>query len=124
MSDFLYEDDTYKIIGALIEVHKNLGKGFSEIVYKDAFEYELKRIDFSFEREKEYLVHYKDIILNHKFYADFVVLDKIIIEIKSTDALHEKHIAQCLNYLHVSGHRLAILVNFNKTSLEYKRIIK
>lgn len=124
MPDYLYEDDTYKIIGALIEVHKNLGKGFSEIVYKDAFEYELKRINFCFEREKEYLVHYKDIILNHKFYADFVVLDKIIIEIKSTESLHEKHISQCLNYLHVSGHRLAILVNFNKTSLEYKRIIK
>ena len=124
MSNYLYEDDTYKIIGALIEVHKNLGKGFSEIVYKDAFEYELKKINFSFEREKEYLVHYKDVILNHKFYADFVVLEKIIIEIKSTDSLHEKHISQCLNYLHVSGHRLAILVNFNKTSLEYKRIIK
>ena len=124
MPDYLYEDDTYKIICALIEVHKNLGKGFSEIVYKDAFEYELKKINFPFEREKEYLVHYKDIILNHKFYADFVVLDKIIIEIKSTDSIHEKHISQCLNYLHVSGHRLAILVNFNKTSLEYKRIIK
>lgn len=124
MSNYLYEEETYKIIGALIEVHKNLGKGFSEIVYKDAFEYELNKINFSFEREKEYSVHYKDIILNHKFYADFVVLDKIIIEIKSTESLHEKHISQCLNYLHVSGHRLAILVNFNKTSLEYKRIIK
>ena len=124
MSNYLYEEDTYKIIGALIEVHKNLGKGFSEIVYKDAFEYELKKNEISFEIEKEYLVHYKDIILNHKFYADFVVLDKIILEIKSTDSLHEKHISQCLNYLHVSGHRLAILVNFNKTSLEYKRIIK
>ena len=124
MSNYLYEEDTYKIIGALIEVHKNLGKGFSEIVYKDAFEYELKKNKISFEREKEYLVHYKDIILNHKFYADFVVLDKIILEIKSTDSLHEKYISQCLNYLHVSGHRLAILVNFNKTSLEYKRIIK
>ena len=124
MSNYLYEEETYKIIGALIEVHKNLGKGFSEIVYKDAFEYELNKINFNFEREKEYLVHYKDIILNHKFYADFVVLDKIIIEVKSTDSLHEKHISQCLNYLHVSGHRLALLVNFNKTSLEYKRIIK
>jgi GxxExxY protein len=124
MSIYLYEEETYKIIGSLMEVHKNLGKGFSEIVYKDAFEYELKQINFTFEREKEYSVHYKDIILNHKFYADFVVLDKIIIEIKSTDSLHEKHISQCLNYLHVSGHRLAILVNFNKTSLEYKRIIK
>ncbi len=124
MPEFLYEEDTYKIIGALMEVHKHLGKGFSEIVYKDAFEYELKKINFAFEREKEYLVHYKDVILNHKFYADFVVLDKIIIEIKSTEAFHEKHISQCLNYLHVSGHRLAILVNFNQTSLEYKRIIK
>ena len=124
MSNYLYEEDTYKIIGALIEVHKNLGKGFSEIVYKDAFEHELNRTKIPFEREKEYLVHYKDIILNHKFYADFVVLDKIILEIKSTDSIHEKHISQCLNYLHVSGHRLAILVNFNKTSLEYKRIIK
>jgi len=124
MSNYLYEEDTYKIIGALIEVHKNLGKGFSEIVYKDALEYELKVNGIFFEREKEYLVHYKDIILNHKFYADFVILDKIILEIKSTDSFHEKHISQCLNYLHVSGHRLAILANFNKTSLEYKRIIK
>ena len=124
MSNYLYEEDTYKIIGALMEVHKNLGKGFSEIVYKDAFEYELNKINFFFEREKEYLVHYKDVILNHKFYADFVILDKIIIEIKSVNSLDEKHISQCLNYLHVSGHRLAILVNFNKTSLEYKRIIK
>jgi GxxExxY protein len=124
MSNYLYEEDTYKIIGALMEVHKNLGKGFSEIVYKDAFEYELKKINFSFEREKEYAVHYKDIILKHKFYADFVLLDKIIIEVKSTEGLIDKHISQCLNYLHVSGHRLAILVNFNKASLEYKRIIK
>jgi GxxExxY protein len=124
MSNYLYEEDTYKIIGALMEVHKNLGKGFSEIVYKDAFEYELNKINFFFEREKEYLVHYKEVILNHKFYADFVVLNKIIIEIKSVNSLDEKHISQCLNYLHVSGHRLAILVNFNKTSLEYKRIIK
>jgi GxxExxY protein len=123
MTEYLYEQETYKIIGALMEVHKNLGKGFSEIVYKDAFEYELNKISFSFEREKEYLVHYKDVILKHKFYADFVVLDKIIIEIKSANALDEKHISQCLNYLHVSGNRLAILVNFNKTSLEYKRII-
>ena len=124
MSNYLYEEETYKIIGALMEVHKNLGKGFSEIVYKDAFEYELNKINFFFEREKEYLVHYKDVVLNHKFYADFVVLDKIIIEIKSVNTFDEKHISQCLNYLHVSGHRLAILVNFNKTSLEYKRIIK
>ena len=124
MSTIIYEKESYQIVGVLFDVHNNLGGGFSEIVYKDAFEYELNKIGISFEREKEYLVHYKDTVLNHKFYADFVVLDKIILEIKSTDSLHEKHISQCLNYLHVSGHRLALLVNFNKTSLEYKRIIK
>ena len=78
MSDFLYQDDTFKIIGILFEVHKNLGKGFSEIVYKDAIEYEFKINNISFEREKEYTVNYKETILNHKFYADFVVYDKII----------------------------------------------
>ena len=83
MSQFLYQDDTFKIIGILFEVHKNLGKGFSEIVYKDAIEYEFKINNIPFEREKEYVVNYKNTILNHKFYADFVVYDKIILEIKS-----------------------------------------
>ena len=124
MSNYLYEEDTFKIIGLLIQVHKHLGKGFSEIVYKDALEYEFRKNNISFEREKEYQVHYKDVILKHKFYADFVVFDKIILEIKSVDSLHDAHISQCLNYLHVSENRLALLVNFNSKSLEYKRIIK
>ena len=124
MSNYLYEEDTFKIIGLLIQVHKHLGKGFSEIVYKDALEYEFRKNNISFEREKEYQVHYKDVILKHKFYADFVVFDKIILEIKSVHSIHDAHISQCLNYLHVSGNRLALLVNFNSKSLEYKRIIK
>ena len=123
MSDFLYQDDTFKIIGILFEVHKNLGKGFSEIVYKDAIEYEFKVNNIPFEREKEYVVNYKNTILNHKFYADFVVYDKIVLEIKSCKTLSESHISQCINYLKVSNNKLAILVNFNKPSLEYKRII-
>ena len=123
MSDFLYQDDTFKIIGILFEVHKNLGKGFSEIVYKDAIEYEFKINNISFEREKEYTVNYKETILNHKFYADFVVYDKIISEIKSCKIVSESHISQCINYLKVSNNKLALLINFNKSSLEYKRII-
>ena len=69
-------------------------------------------------------VVYKSVKLEMGFKLDILVNNQIIIEIKSTESLHEKHISQCLNYLHVSGHRLAIIVNFNKTSLEYKRIIK
>ena len=124
MPEYLYENESYKIIGILYEVHKNLGKGFSEIVYKDALEYEFNKNNIPFEREKEYKVNYKDTVLKHKFYADFVVFDKIILEIKSTDSFVNNHYAQCLNYLKVSKNKLALLVNFNQTSVEYKRIIK
>lgn len=123
MSEFLYQDDTFKIIGILFEVHKNLGKGFSEIVYKDALEFEFNTAGIPFEREKEYSVNYKNTVLNHKFYADFVLFDKIILEIKSCKTLSESHISQSINYLKVSNNKLALLVNFNKSSLEYKRII-
>lgn len=121
--DYLYADETYKIIGILFEVHKNLGKGFSEIVYKDALEYEFFENNIKFEREKEFVIRYKDTILKHKFYADFVVFDEIILEVKTVDCFNNGHYNQCLNYLKVSGSMLALLVNFNSTSLEYKRII-
>lgn len=110
-------------MGILFEVHKNLGKGFSEIVYKDALEFEFNAANIPFEREKEYVVNYKNTILKHKFYADFVVFDSIILEIKSCESLNNSHITQCLNYLKVSQTKLALLVNFNKTSLEHKRIV-
>ena len=78
MSSIIYKDESYKIIGLCMEVHNNLGKGFLEIVYKDALEYEFEQANIPYEREKEYPVNYKGIILPHKFYADFVVYDKII----------------------------------------------
>ena len=68
-------------------------------------------------------VHYKNTLLNHKFYADFVLFDKIILELKSCDKLDSKHTAQCINYLKVSNNKLAILANFNNKSLEHRRII-
>lgn len=123
MTQIIYKEESFQIMGILFDVHKNLGGGFSEIVYKDALEYELKKLNIPFEREKEYTVQYKDIVLNHKFYADFVVYDTIILELKSCEKLDSKHIAQCINYLKVSSNKLAILVNFNNNSLEYKRIV-
>ena len=123
IEEFLYKEESYKIIGILFEVHKNLGKGFSEIVYKDAIEYEFKQNNIPYQREKEFTVNYKNTVLNHKFYADFVVYDKIILEIKTVDCFNNSHYNQCLNYLKVSQNKLAILANFNLISLEYKRII-
>ena len=123
MEEYLFKEESYKIVGILYEVHKNLGKGFSEIVYKDALEYEFNQLNIPFEREKEFAVSYKNTILRHKFYADFVVFDKIILEIKTVDCFNNSHYNQCLNYLKISKNELAILANFNLISLEYKRIV-
>lgn len=123
MEEYIYKDENYIIVGILYEVHKNLGKGFSEIVYKDAIEYEFQQNKIPYQREKEFSVNYKNTTLKHKFYADFVVYDKIILEIKTIDCFNNSHYNQCINYLKVSKHKLAILVNFNLISLEYKRII-
>ena len=123
MVEILYKEESYRIMGVLFEVHNNLGAGFSEIVYKDALEYEFKNSSIQFEREKEYNVHYKEITLKHKFYADFIVYDKIVLEVKVCKSLNDDHLQQCLNYLKVSKNRLAILANFNNNTLEYKRII-
>ncbi|WP_034040989.1 GxxExxY protein [Wocania ichthyoenteri] len=123
MSKIIYKDESYAIVGVLFEVYNNLGSGFSEIVYKDAIEYEFKSLNIPFQREKEFSVAYKDTLLKHKFYADFVVFDKIILEIKSTENLNDKHTTQCINYLKVSQCKLAILANFHKDLLDHKRIV-
>ena len=123
MSSIVYKKESYDIVGCLYEVYNNLGSGFLEIVYKDALEYEFKKNNIPYEREKEYSVSYKDITLSHKFYADFIVFDKIILEIKTIEALTDIQLAQCINYLKVSRCKLAILANFKGMGLEYKRIV-
>jgi GxxExxY protein len=119
----IYQQESYSIIEKCMEVHNELGHGFLEIVYKDALEYVFKKNHIFYEREKEYVVNFQGIVLPHKFYADFVVFDKIILEIKSVSNLEDEHIAQTINYLKVSGNKLGLLVNFGKGKLEYKRIV-
>ena len=124
MTDLLFKDETYNIIGKCMEVHNNLGHGFLEIVYKDALEYEFRKSKIKFNREVRYDVNYKSVILPHNFFADFVVYDKIILEVKAlSKGFADEHIAQCINYLKVSGNKLALLVNFGELKLNYKRII-
>lgn len=123
MSNLIYKEESYKIIGICFEVHNNLGPGFLEIVYKDALEYEFKKAGITYEREKEYKVHYKDIVLPHKFYADFVVMDRIILEIKSVSTIVDEFIAQAINYLKVLENKLALLVNFGELKLHSKRLV-
>lgn len=124
MADIIYKKESFEIIGICMEVHNNLGSGFSEIVYKDALELEFRDRGVKFEREKKYEVNYKGTILPHHFYADFVIMDKIILELKAISTLPRVADAQCLNYLKVSGNRLALLVNFGENLLSHKRIVK
>jgi len=123
MSDLILKEEAYKIVGVCMEVHNNLGNGFLEIVYKDALEYEFQKLDIPYQREKKYEVNYKGTILPHRFYADFVVFDKIILEVKAVSGFNESFIAQCINYLKVSKNHLSLLVNFGTDKLEYKRIV-
>lgn len=123
MTDLVYKEESYKIIGKCMEVHNNLGAGFLEIVYKDALEYEFKKANIPYEREKQYTVNYKGIILPHHFYADFVVMDKIILEVKGATAISDEFVAQAINYLKVSQNKLALIVNFGELKLNYKRIV-
>ena len=122
--DYPLQDETEKIIGLAIEVHKMLGPGFLEIVYKDALEYELNVHDYLFVREHEYLVHYKEIILKHFFYADFVVFNKVIVEIKAKHGtITDDDMAQTINYLKVSGCKIGLILNFAGAKLQIKRVI-
>ena len=123
MSELIYKEESYAIIGKCMEVHNQLGHGFSEIVYKDALQFELDQDVIAYEREKEYLVRYKGLTLNHRFYADFVAYNQIILEIKCVKCLTDEHVSQCINYLKISHNKLALLVNFGRGKLKYQRIL-
>ena len=123
MAELIFKKEAYKIIGICMEVHRILGRGFSEIVYKDALEYEFGKNAILYEREKKYQIEYKGRILSHYYYADFVVFDKIILEAKCVSAIADEHINQTLNYLAISKCKLGLIINFAKSSLEYKRIV-
>jgi GxxExxY protein len=121
--NLINEDLTYQIIGCCMEVHANLGKGFNEIVYKDAIEYEFNQKNILFKREKEFKIKYKNFILSHSYFADFVVFDKIILEIKAIETITSGHIKQTLNYLAASGFKIGLIINFGEDSLKHKRVI-
>jgi GxxExxY protein len=124
MEDILYKSEVYEIVGLCMEVYNYLGHGFLEIIYKDALEIEFKENQIIYEREKEFTINYKQHILARKFYADFYIMDKIILEVKSSkEVLSKDNTSQTLNYLKASGCRLGLMVNFGKSSLEYKRLI-
>ncbi len=123
MADIILKDESYVLVEICMEVHRELGMGFKEILYKDAIELELKEKNISYKREKEFKIEYKGKILHHKFYADFVIDDSIILEVKATSFIVNNFVAQTINYLKASGLKLGIIANFGEKSFTYKRVV-
>ena len=121
MPDSFLKDQNYQII--CMEVHKILGKCQSKVIYGDAIECEFLKNNSPFEREKKYNIVYKDIILPHHYYSDFVVFDEIIVELKAIQSLLSSKIKQTLNYFAASKNKIGLLINFGEDSLKHKRVI-
>ena len=120
----LYAEESFKINGAIYEVHKALGPGLLEKVYQEALEKELKFQGIPFEREKSFTITYKGEELEQKYIADFVIYDKIVVELKAVEELLPVHKAQVINYLALTGYKLGLLVNFNTLQVKPERIVR
>ena len=124
MGKLLFQDEVYEIIGCAIEVHRVLGSGFLEAVYREALEYEVKQQSVPFESEKRLAVLYKNVRLRKVYSADIICRGKILLEINAPDSLSGKEVSQIINYLKVSGYRNGLLINFGShRRLEWRRVI-
>jgi len=122
MSDYKYSDLTGKIIELAIKVHKNLGSAYEEKIYQRALYLELQRAKISFEREKVITINYGNVTIGKKK-LDFVVENKIVIELKKIDAIDKVHVAQVVSYLKTLGLDIGLILNFGRSKLEIKRVI-
>ena len=120
----IYKEESYKVVGAAFKVYNALGHGFLEAVYQEALEIEFQRQGIPYEREKELKIQYDGVELKQTYKADFVCFGKIIVELKAVNALDDAHRSQVYNYLHATGYKLGLLLNFgNCDELEKERIV-
>ncbi len=125
MSDLILKDEVYAVVGAAIEVHRELGPGFLESIYQEAMEIELKARKIPFVPQQPISVRYKDVTLKRQYFADLVCFEQIVVEIKALDRLSGTEQAQVLNYLKGTGFPVGILINFgNHGRLQWKRLVK
>jgi GxxExxY protein len=117
------DERTYQIIGAAMEVHRNLGGGFLEVVYGDALEMEFQERGIPYQREKDLHIYYKDKVLPHFYKADFICYESIVVELKAVESLTVESQAQILNYLAATKCKVGLLLNFGKRSLEKRRFV-
>ena len=121
MEYFRYKEETHKIIGAAMAVHRFFGCGFTEKVYQDALEQEFKALNIPFKREPSLHAYYRGIQLHAEFIPDFICFEKIIVELKAVKELDDVHRSQAINYAKVAGCDIALLINFGEASLKFER---
>jgi GxxExxY protein len=114
-----------KVIGIALKVHSNLGPGLLESAYQECLFYEIKKAGFSVEKEKPMPLIYEEVKLDCGYRVDLLIENKLVIEIKSVDALNNVHLAQTLTYLKLGNFKLGLLINFNVAHLKngIKRVI-
>ena len=115
----LYPELSNRILGIAMQLHREMGCGFKEKVYQDAFEVLLKE-EVKYEREKKIELVFHGVKLEHDFFYDFLIEDKIGVELKAVSEIIGEFEAQIINYLHISNHKLGLLLNYGTSSLEYK----
>lgn len=124
MNDLTQRDPrTYAIIGAAMEVHRQLGCGFLESVYQEAFALELKSRQIPYSRELRFPVVYKGRQLNCQYRPDFICFESVIVELKALGQLSPIEESQLINYLKVTGYQTGLLLNFGRKSLEQRRFV-
>ena len=124
MAELLYKDEVYALVGAAMEVYNELGPGFLEPIYQEAYSIELSIRQIPIVPQQELKVVYKGRPLRKAYVADFVAFDKIIIEIKALDQLTSREEAQLINYLKATNMQVGLLINFgSEKNLEWKRIV-
>jgi GxxExxY protein len=121
--DLLFADECYQVIGAAMEVHNEMGSGFLEAVYQESMALEFRIREIQFRREEPLNIKDKEFELSKRYIADFVCFDCIIVELKAHSELLSVHTAQTLNYLKATGFKVALLINFGTSKLQYKRLI-
>ena len=122
--ELIFKDEVYSIMGAAMDVHRELGSGFLESVYQEALEMELTRRQIPFESQRSIKIIYKGKTLNKEFVADLICYGKIIVELKAQESLSGKEEAQVLNYLKATAIKVAVVINFGShPKLEWKRLV-
>lgn len=121
--DLLFSELSEQIIAAFYEVHRELGRGHSEQVYCEALAIEFGLQNIPFNCEETFRILYKGHLLKSHFRADFIVFNKILVEVKAIDQLSRSNLRQAINYLAASGEKLCLLVNFGGEQLEFKRVV-